>query len=723
MSSFKAKVVRKIFSAADSGFGVFKVHPLGARESTVITGNLFDVKEGDFLLIEGEETEHPRFGRQIKVLSFTPILPQDTEGIAKYLASGRIRGIGSKTAEKIVEHFGAMTFHVLENNPERLSEIPGIRKAIIDETRRSFKDNKILRDLSARLLPFAVGGDTIFKIFQEFGEQSFSILEQNPYILVERVRGIGFKTADAIGRAFRIEAGHPSRIRAGVQFTLAQYVVQNGHMCISEEELRRRSATLLGLDDADVQVELENMVVSGQLQREPGPEAVLVSGFDHLVEATIAKRLHHLSRSLFAGHEIPVDFAFIFQQLAVSLTEEQKQAVSAAMGNRITIITGGPGTGKTTIIRAIVEACRAEKRHVLLAAPTGRAAKRIEESTLYKASTIHRLLKVNPETGRFVHNEANPLRADVIIIDEFSMVDAYLLYSLLNAVAPDTRLVIIGDKDQLPSVGPGNVLRDLIVSDYFPVTYLNRNFRQSQNSLIVENAYRIQSGDDLLFPAYSDELDFVLLRVAGERQAAQKIEGIVRYYYEEFRRPEPVFQILAPMYRGEAGIDRLNQMIQERFNPEPFLVKKEKTAFKRLDKVMQLRNDYEKEVFNGDQGIVQDYDRDENTLIVNFDGLMVEYSGEELDDLTLSYTISIHKSQGSEYDIIVLVLLPGHAVMLNRELLYTAVTRARKRLLLLSDEATVRRACANSMPLQRKTLLPKRLKEMFEPGSVRAGQF
>jgi exodeoxyribonuclease V alpha subunit len=317
-----------------------------------------------------------------------------------------------------------------------------------------------------------------------------------------------------------------------------------------------------------------------------------------------------------------------------------------------------------------------------------------------------------------VHNAQNPLRTDAIIVDEFSMVDSFILFALLQSLADNTQLIIIGDKDQLPSVGPGNVLRDMIQSGYFNTIYLNRNFRQTGDSLIVENAFRVNSGEPLLFPAPNPELDFVFLPVQNEAQVLQKVEGIVRYYQNDYPFNSTALQVLVPMYRGQAGIDQINQMVQEKFNPEPFLLKREKSAFKRLDKVMQTRNDYDKQVFNGDLGTIEDYNAVDKLLLVNFDGYIVEYAADELDELTLSYAVSVHKSQGSEYDVVVLSLLPAHARMLSRELFYTAITRARKKLILLSDENTVARACANSQPTLRKTLLPMRLKEVFEPGPV-----
>jgi exodeoxyribonuclease V alpha subunit len=448
------------------------------------------------------------------------------------------------------------------------------------------------------------------------------------------------------------------------------------------------------------------------------PEPCILKPQNELIELAAARRLFQLAQGPFAVEELAVNFDAVFEKLALELTPEQKQAVLSAVRNRLAIITGGPGTGKTTIIRAIIEILKANGKSILIAAPTGRAAKRIEESSLCQASTIHRLLKFNPETGQFVHNAQNPLRTDAIIVDEFSMVDSYVLFALLQALADNTQLIVIGDKDQLPSVGPGNVLRDMIQSGYFNTIYLSRNFRQNQDSLIVENAFRVNSGETLLFPAYSPELDFVFLPVQNETQVLEKVESIVRYYQDDYPFNSTALQILMPMYRGDAGIDQINRLIQEKFNPEPFLLKKEKMAFKRRDKVMQTKNDYDKGVFNGDLGIIEDYDVRDKQLLVSYDGAIVEYGADELDELTLSYAVSVHKAQGSEYDIVVLGLLPSHSRMLSRELFYTAITRARKKLILLSDEKTVARACANSQPTLRKTLLPLRLREVFSEPPV-----
>jgi exodeoxyribonuclease V alpha subunit len=719
----KVKVLKKIFFSEETGYGVFSVSVKGSREQTAIVGNLFDVNEGDFLEVTGETVKHPRYGEQIKVLGFKAILPDDKEGMIKYLSSGRIKGIGKKTAKKIVAKFGASTFDVLQKNVERLSEIKGFKRSIIDEIKKNMKDNKIIRELTVKLGPYGIGNETIYKIYKEFGDDSFGILEQNAYCLIDKIRGVGFKIADTIAMGFGVARNDVNRIRAGLHFLLTLYEQQNGDLYVEKAELTGRCAKLLDVNPEEVINCIDTAVERNELVSEEIPEKVLVSYKNYAIEKMIAKYLSALTGVDSQPAPVKIDFGHIFRKTSVELTAEQKQAVISAVNNRITIITGGPGTGKTTIIRAIIEALEKDGKSVLIAAPTGRAAKRIEEAAFYQASTIHRMLKINPEDRKFVHNEENPLKADAVIVDEFSMVDVFLFYSLLKAISRHTRLIIIGDKDQLPSVGPGNVLRDIINSGYFNIIYLSRNFRQTENSLIIENAYRINGGEPLIFKPFSDDLDFVYIKVDGEARALEKVMGILEYYKNDYHFNSPDFQVLVPMYRGQAGIDALNQTIQERFNAEPFVVKKEKAAYKRWDKVMQLKNNYEKEIFNGEQGIIADFDTDKKVLNVDFDGSYVEYSVADLEELTLSYAVSVHKAQGSEYDMLVLVLLPSHSIMLNRELFYTAVTRAKKRLFLISDETTIRRAVLNSSPSERKTLLPKRLTESFSLPSASQNLF
>ncbi len=515
-----------------------------------------------------------------------------------------------------------------------------------------------------------------------------------------------------------MEEDNSFRIQAAISFSLDVFEQQRGHLYIEESELIYSCSKLLNVPQESIEEQLEKLVEQSEIVTEEIEDRngitnkVYVSKKNFIIEKAIARKLLDIDESLTSLKQIDPDFEKITKKLEVELTEEQQDAVYAAINQGVTIITGGPGTGKTTTIRAIIEALESRSLKVKIAAPTGRAAKRIEETSHYPASTIHRLLKINPETREFIHKETNPLPADAIIIDEASMIDTFIFYSLLKALKESrTRLIIIGDKDQLPSVGPGNILRDIIASELFATIFLKRNFRQEEGSLIIDNAFRINSGELPEFKPYSENLDFVFIKVSNDEQARQKVNGIVEYYKEDYDFNASGVQILVPMYRGEAGIDNLNRDIQEKYNPAQVFLKREKGILKQYDKVMQLRNNYEKEIFNGEQGIIADYNNKERKIFIDFDGYITEYSVDELDEITPSYAISVHKSQGSEYDMVILVLLPGHRIMLTREIFYTAVTRAKKKLFLVSDLPTVQTAISNSSPSERKTLLPLRFRE------------
>lgn len=703
---------KRIFQSEATGFGVFKVSGLPAGGPNVLVGELLDVSEGDVLDVTGEFTRHSRFGTQFRVAEYQPVLPGDHEGMAAYLASRGIRGLGRKTAEKIVAEFGGETLDVLQERPDELCRVKGVGRSLVEQVKASFKDRRILRELTLRLAPVGIGAATVLRIVREFGDQSMLVLESDPYCLVDSVRGIGFRIADTIARGMGVALEDPRRIRRGIDHVLQQAENQYGDLFMERHRLIAAAGRLLDVSFEHIQELIAEQVERGQLVEETDPEPLVVSLVNHRVETETAAMLKKLAgRGI---QDVLPQAEPVLEGLEPPLTEEQKTAVRAAVSHPVTVITGGPGTGKTTIIRAVIETFSGAHLRVKIAAPTGRAAKRIEEATGFPASTIHRLLKVNPETRRFTHDTANPLPADAVVVDEFSMVDIHLFYALLRALDNRTRLIVIGDKDQLPSVGPGNVLRDMIQSDYFPLVSLNRNFRQTGDSLIVENAYRINSGDSLVLKPYHPDLDFVYIRVGDPGQAAAKVMGVLDHLSPRYPANSAELQVLAPMYRGAAGIDRLNAMIQERFNPEPVCLAREQARFKPNDKVMQLRNDYDRDVFNGEQGVVAEYDTEEKKLLIDFDGRFAEYAADEIDELTLAYAMSIHKSQGSEYDCVILLLLPQHTLMLNREIFYTAVTRARHRLFLISHEAALQPALANSTPNRRRTRLPQRLREVFE---------
>ncbi len=714
ISGLKVKVNRKIFVSQENGFGVFRVISIPERDSEIIVGNLFDVREGDTLEIEGEYIYHPRFGNQIKVESFKTVLPQDLDGIKKFLSSGRVKGVGKKSAEKIVDKFGMDTFEIIEKFPERLKEIRGLRMSIIKGLTDSLKENKVLRELLVKLSPYGIGDDTVFKIYKEFGDNTFEILGVNPYSMIDRIRGVGFKRADMVARGFGISPDDPFRIMSGLKFVLSGNEERKGDLYMTREELYVAGERLLGVSGDQVESGISDLIDRNEIVSENIPENIIILYNNFLIEKAISRYLLKLSKEGDTPDKDKIDTASVIERIEFELTEEQKEAVDSAVNNKITIITGGPGTGKTTIIRAIIEAFEDDGKLVQIAAPTGRAAKRIEEATFCQTSTIHRMLKISPETRHFIHDESNPLKADVIIIDEFSMVDTNIFFSLLKAVPVSAKLIIIGDKDQLPSVGPGNVLRDLITSGYFMTVYLNRNFRQSENSLIIDNAYRINNGEEPEFRPYSDDLDFVFINYQDPVVIPGKVLKIIEYHNLDFDFNSMTYQILSPVYRGESGIDNLNRLIQDKFNKSDFIYESEKLKLKEGDKVMQLKNNYEKEIFNGEHGVVEKFDKKTEHLTINYDNNLIEYSKDELDEITLSYVISIHKSQGSEYDFLILILSPSHSMMLNRELLYTAVTRAKKKIFIVSDKKTIRAAVVKSTPGERRTLLRKRLDEQFD---------
>lgn len=713
IAGLKVKVSRKIFVSRENGFGVFKVLSLPGRDNEIIVGNLFDIREGDTLEIDGEYIYHPRFGTQIKVDNFRTILPQDLDGIKKFLSSGRVKGVGKKSAEKIVDKFGMDTFEIIEKFPERLNEIRGLRKDVAKGLSDSLKENKVLRELIVKLSPYGLGNETVFKIYKEFGKETFEILGVNPYMIIDRISGIGFKRADMVARGFGISPDDPFRIMAGLKFILSGNEDRKGDLFMPRDELSVSGERLLGVAGENIEIGISDLLARNEAASENIPESVILLYNNFLIEKAISRYLFKLNGETGIADKKKIDTEPVFDKLDVELTDEQKNAVESAVNNKITIITGGPGTGKTTIIRAIIEAFESEGELVQIAAPTGRAAKRIEEATFCQTSTIHRMLKISPETRQFVHDESNPLKADAIIIDEFSMVDTNIFFALLKAIPVSAKLIIIGDKDQLPSVGPGNVLRDLIMSGYFMTIYLNRNFRQSENSLIIDNAYRINNGEEPVFKPYSDDLDFVFINYQEPSVIPGKVLKIIEFHDSDFKFNSMSYQILSPVYRGESGIDNLNRIIQERFNSREFIYESEKLSLKEGDKVMQLKNNYDKEVFNGEHGVVEKYNTKTGQLIINYDNILMEYSRDEFDEITLSYVISIHKSQGSEYDFLILILSPAHSMMLNRELLYTAVTRAKKKLFIISDIETVRTAVGRSTPGVRRTLLRRRLDENF----------
>lgn len=674
-----------------------------------VAGTLAGVFEGDRLDIVGEEVLHPRFGRQVKVHSFCHYIPSDLDGLKSFLGSGRFPGIGEKTAQKLVDGFGEELLEVLEKDPKRLAEVKGVSRKAAQTLGEEYAALRSQRELMIKLAPFGVGQETLYRILAVYGQETLQVIGANPYRLMSEVRGVGFRTADTIARAMGFQKEHPLRVQSALVWLVEQLEQRRGDMVFPVGDLLSRAQRQFDMPVRLLDENLRSLVERGVLIRVEQPFEGVCRPECYWAEKTIAQSLTHLlaQPSLVScrhGEE---------RDRELSLTDNQAHAVSMAFHSPILMVTGGPGTGKTTIIREIVRGCMERDLAVAVAAPTGRAAKRIEESSGYAASTIHRLLKIDPESGKFVHQQGNPLDFEMVVIDEFSMVDAFLFAALLRAIKPGAHLVLIGDKDQLPSVGPGNVIRDLIDSSRIPISFLTHNFRQEDAAPLLYLSDCVQEGRaDLFLQACRREHEqFRFIPAETEIQAQEIVLAQLETLLERFPIGSLEYQVLSPMYRGEAGVDRLNHLIQERFNSREVVFETPTRQFRLGDRVMQLRNNYQLEVFNGEQGTVCAYDGQRRMLKVDFAERSVELSRDQVDDIVLSYVSTVHKAQGAEFQEVLLCLLPQYGIMLNRELFYTALTRARRRVVLVGSEDALVQAIDQTMPRYRKTLLPVHLQE------------
>ncbi len=705
----QGQVDRITFTSDDGKFAVVRLLASGYLAPLTVVGPLSDLKPGEEVYLEGEWEAHARFGRQFKVAVCRKTLPASEEGIRKYLASSAIDGIGPAIAARIVERFGTGTLSIIEREPERLLEVPGLGRQRLEQILKAWRAQGELRDLMIFLRGHGLGEAHANKIFKKYGGEARRIIENNPYRLARDIDGLGFRTADQLASSLDVPPDSPFRIRAGLNHVFLE-IIENGHVCYPIEELTSRTAETLGVDEARVASELQSGAGAG--------EFVLDSGLAYPAALYRAETgvLKHLSRlqdasSRLPGGSITADLTRVQNDLGLELAPEQIQALGAALRGTVSLITGGPGTGKTTIIRALLTMLRKRGARVEMAAPTGRAARRLSEASGGEARTIHRLLEFRPGAFSFARQEDNPLEAEAIIVDESSMIDMELMNHLLRAVPDGAHLVLIGDADQLPSVGPGRVFGDLIASGRLTTTRLERIFRQAGDSGIISNAHLINHG---LMPdiRFSEELsDFYFI---SQNEPSQAADVILKLCAERIPQrfgldPFEDLQVLSPMHRGEVGVARLNELLQERLNPHGPGLTARGHVFRRGDKVMQLRNNYEKEVFNGDMGRVADVDSDRRLLGVRFDHRHLVYDLEELGELTPAYAISIHKSQGSEYPAVVLPLMNQHYVMLRRNLLYTAVTRARKLVVIVGNKQALGMAVKRSGDEIRHSRLVERL--------------
>ena len=717
MDKLQCVIERVTFHNEESGYSVIKVSAEGYSEIVTAVGVMPNVNVGSVFNLYGFWKIDPRYGREFVFQKSEETMPATVEGIEKYLGSGLIKGIGSVYAGRIVKVFGKNTLKILDNEPDRLSEVPGIGPKRLELIKKSWLTQQEIKAIMLFLQSHDVSTSLAAKIFKQYGNQSISVVTKNPYRLADEIWGIGFKTADTI--AAKLGFGHErfERLRSGIIYTLNK-LSESGHCFAYRDELLKAGAELLEVEEILIADTLEKMIDSKDvfyeqtLLPDSSKEAAVYLPTFYYSELGVARRLRKLmdsSRLKYMNLEFN-EYATVDSH-AIHYDEAQLKAIKAALDNKVLVLTGGPGTGKTTTTLGIIRAYKENGAKILLAAPTGRAAKRMSEVTKMGAKTIHRLLEMVPSEG-FQRNEAAPLKGDVLIVDECSMIDVILMNSLLKAVPENMTLILVGDVDQLPSVGAGKVLSDILKSGAVPFIKLERIFRQAQKSQIVTNAHKINKGE---FPYLTDhDSDFLYINEEDSEKAADIIVYLCSEYFPKHRIKSEDVQVLTPMRRGNVGIINLNQKLQAALNPDGFGLKRAGIEYKLGDKVMQIRNNYEKAVFNGDIGIISNVDIENNELTVAFDDRRITYDASDLDELVLAYAVTIHKSQGSEYPYVVMPLMMSHYMMLQRNLFYTGVTRAKKGLILVGEKKAIFIAVKNDKIVQRNTRLAELLKNSFK---------
>ncbi|MDJ0720187.1 MAG: ATP-dependent RecD-like DNA helicase [Desulfobacterales bacterium] len=725
MEALSGQVDKVTYYSEETGFTVARLIAEAQDTAVTVVGPLMNPRPGEVLHLEGEWQQHAAFGRQFRVQAFKIGIPTTEKSICAYLGSGHIKGIGPEMASRIVARFGRRTLAVIDADIQQLKKVKGIGAKRLGQIEAAWSAHRDLREIMLFLQAHDLPTGHAARILRTYGDQAVAVLRSNPYRLADDIRGIGFQTADRMARQLDYDLAAPARVEAGVLHLLGAKA-DNGHVYSPRRALEQEAAALLGVDAALASAAIERLVVKKRLEVDAvaaPPETAVYPKALHLCEVGVARHLLRLQHEQSGLPPMDPDQALAWVQphLGIELAAQQKAAVAAALDTQVLVITGGPGTGKTTIIKAIVALQARRRARIHLTAPTGRAAKRMAEATACRATTIHRLLEYSFQKGGFQRNADRPLVADLVIVDEASMIDIRLMRHLLEALAPGARLILVGDIDQLPSVGPGNVLRDIIASRRFAVATLTKIYRQARSSAIVRNAHRINAGE---MPRWANDAagnDFFFIARDAPEKALDTIVHLVAERMPQRFGLDPVrdIQVLSPMHRGVVGAANLNRALQMRLNPAAPELPRGTHTLRINDKVMQVRNNYDKDVYNGDIGTISRIDGASAAVGVDFDGRAVDYDAGELDEIVLAYAISVHKSQGSEFPAVVVPVLTQHYILLQRNLLYTAVTRGRRLVVLVGTRKALALAVKNASPRRRFTALEKRLRH---PASAAAGQ-
>jgi exodeoxyribonuclease V alpha subunit len=702
-------VKRITFHNPENGYTVARLDT--AKGLFTVVGIMPGLDQGQEITVRGKYILHPKFGPQVEVESVSVSLPTDEEGVKNYLASGLVKGVGPKLAERIVDHLGSKACEVILEDPEKLAQVPGIGDKKAESITRAVKDHRVLRDAMVFLQGHGIGASTALRIYKHYKGDTLAIMKTQPHRLAADIRGIGFATADQIASRLGIAQDDPSRLEAGILHTLSQ-ALEKGHLFLPYDELMQNAANILKVERGLLGQSFVKLHAGLKLtiDEDDQDKRVYLSSI-YSLEQRAAQTLARLAKKsgLLPGHRAVRAVEWVSGQLKVQPSLAQKKALEKLLTAGLAVLTGGPGTGKTTLLKALITIAKRMELSVALAAPTGRAAKRLGESTGETALTLHRLLEFSPKENRFAKNANRPIDANLLVVDESSMIDIWLMANLAEAVGPDCRLILVGDADQLPSVGPGLVLRQIIDSKVIETARINEIFRQDQAGLLVKNAHRILHGQMPELPPQGAESDFYFIDQKNPEKNSRLLKELVCQRLPAHYGFDPArdIQVLAPMHKGILGCRNLNQMLREELNP----ASRESLDFQAGDKVMQVRNNYDLEVFNGDMGFI--VKSEDAGCLVAMGDRQVEYSQAELEDLTLAYCVTIHKSQGSEYPAVVVVLGMEHYIMLNRPLLYTAVTRGKKLVLVIGDTKALKRAVKENQPINRNARLDVSLKKLF----------